>query len=74
MPRTWETLIVDVVKETLELFWAGVYNAVPHDNLHAMNPCSREVRTGNFFFRGKGAQRQNAQSDREAKSNWSLVV
>ena len=38
MPTTQETLMVDIVKETLELIQARVHNAVPHDDLHAMNP------------------------------------
>ena len=37
MPMIWETLRVDVVKETPELIQARVYNVVPHNDLHAMN-------------------------------------
>ncbi len=43
MPKTQGTLIVDIVKETLELFQAGVYAAIPCDDLHAMNPCNSEI-------------------------------
>ncbi len=35
---TWEALIVDVVKETLEPIQARVHDAVPHDDLYTMNP------------------------------------
>ena len=37
VPMTQEALMVDIVKETLELIQARVYNVVPHDDLHAMN-------------------------------------
>ncbi len=43
MPTTWEALMVDVVKETPELLWAGVPKAVPHDDLHTMNPHNHEI-------------------------------
>ncbi len=57
MPMTWETLIVDVVKETLELLWAGVYPAVPCDDLCTMNPHNHEISVpeDRIFFRGKRA-------------------
>ena len=43
VPTTQEILIVDIVKETLELIQARVYDVVPHDNLHATNPQNHEI-------------------------------
>ncbi len=52
MPMTQEALIVDVVKETPELLWARVHDAVPHDDLHAMNPhnCKISIPEDRKFF------------------------
>ncbi len=35
--------MVDGVKEILELLWARVPEAVPHNNLRAMNPHNHEI-------------------------------
>ena len=67
---------MDIGKETLELIWAGVYDAVPHDDLHTMNPQNCKISVPEdrkFFLGGKDAQVQNAGSDGGAKSNWNLV-
>ena len=60
-----------------ELIWAGVHNAVPHDDLCATNPCNHKISVPEdrkFFLRGKRWQAQKASSKRGAKSNWNLVV
>ncbi len=77
VPTIWEALIVDIVKETPELIWAGVHDVVPHDDLHATNPQNSKISVPedrNFFLGGKDVQAPNAGSDRGAKSNWNLVV
>ncbi len=40
---TWEALMVDIVKGTPELIWAGVHDAVPHEDLHTMNIWNHEI-------------------------------
>ena len=77
VPMTQEALMVDVVKGTPELIWAGVHDAVPHDDLHGTNPQNHKISVPgdrNIFLGGKDAQAQNAGANEGAKSNWNLVV
>ena len=71
MPTTQEALIVDIVKETPELLQAGVHDAVPHNDLCAMNPRNCKISVPEdrkfFFFRGKGAQAKKSKLRERSK-------